>query len=148
MSSRNWVVVADSARALVFTLNGHTKSLLQIREMSHPESRMRDLELVGDKPGRAFERVGQVRHAVTQAFDPRTVEKRKFGLEVAMMLDHARKEGMVDKIVIVAAPGFLGDLRSNLTDKTTKLIAREIPKDLVHMTVWEIQEHLPTHLFE
>lgn len=148
MNSRNWLVVADSARALIFTLNGRMKTLLQIREMTHPESRKRDLELVGDKPGRMFESVGQVRHAVTQPFDPRTIEKQKFSLQLANALEQARKEGMVEKIVVLAAPAFLGNLRLHLSEKTARLITKEIPKNLAHMTVLEIQEHLPTDLFE
>ena len=148
MNPATWIVVADSCRALIFSIEGNPKRLLPVRELNHPESRMTVRELVHDKPGRAFERKGDVQHVVTKAFNPKTIEKRKFSLELAHTLDLARKEGFMERLVIVAAPSFLGDLRSHLTDQTARLVTLELPKNLSQLTSREIQSHLPVALFE
>jgi protein required for attachment to host cells len=148
MNPSTWIVVADSSRALIFSIEGSPKRLHPVRELNHPESRMTVRALVSDKPGRAFERKGNVQRAMTQAFNPKTMEKRKFSLELAHALDIARKEGFMDRLVLVAAPAFLGDLRSHLTRETARLATLELPKNLSQLTAREIQSHLPVALFQ
>jgi protein required for attachment to host cells len=48
----------------------------------------------------------------------------------------------------VAAPGFLGDLRNNLTPQTERLVELEIAKDLVGLSIRDLRDHLPDELFE
>lgn len=46
-----WVVVADIARARIFTPVRKGQSLEQVKELLHPESRTHEWELATDRPG-------------------------------------------------------------------------------------------------
>jgi protein required for attachment to host cells len=148
MTPSTWIVVADSARAVIYSLSGRPKGLLPVREMAHPKSRLPSRELVSERPGRSFESVGRVRHAVTQSITPKMVEKLRFCLEVAHALEMARKEGFIDHLVLVAPPAFLGELKNRLTDKTNRIVDLEIPKDLTNISGHELRKHLPQSLFD
>ena len=65
-----WIVVAESARARIFTMSGIGGKLQEITDLSHPESRLHDTELSSDLPGRTFDIQGQGRHGMEPATDP------------------------------------------------------------------------------
>lgn len=146
--SVTWIVVADSARALIFSPVPHDHShLLLIREMKHPESRSHIHNLVGDRPGSMFERVGNVRRAMTAPTNPKDVQKNRFCRQLADHLDSARTHNRMGRLVLVAEPRFLGELRAQLSAPTSRLVTFQIGKNLTQLTPREIQTHLPVSLF-
>jgi protein required for attachment to host cells len=87
------------------------------------------------------------RHAMTREVDPKKQEAIAFAKQVAERLESARHQGEVERLILVAAPEFLGLLRGNLTSDLRRVIEEELSLDLVQMTPPEIRAHLPETLF-
>lgn len=142
-----WVVVADSSMARIFSAESPMGALHEIHTMNHAESRQAEQALASDEPGRSFDRSGQgARHAM----EPRTTikehEAQVFAKELATYLEQQRGHNNYDRLVISAAPGFLGLLRDKLGANSRKAVALEQDKNLVHMNAAEIRRHLPERL--
>jgi protein required for attachment to host cells len=137
-----WILVADGARARVLMNDGVGKGLQSAvnGEMVHalPPTR----ELGTDKPGRAQQRGTSGRHAIQPHVDWHRFEKEKFSKEIASLLDSAAERGAFDRLVLIAPPRTLGDLRSVLGQKARSLIHAELDKDLTHVTIRELPDHL------
>ncbi len=95
-----------------------------------------------DKPGRTFDRVGTGRHAKEPRVDWHRFEKHKFARSMAKVLDKAAGNGAFDRLVLVAPPQTLGELRSALDKKTRARITAESAKDLTNLSIHELPEHL------
>jgi len=126
-----WIVVAESARARIFTMSEIGAKLQEITDLSHPESRLHDTELTSDLPGRAFDSQGQGRHAMEPATDPKEREARAFAAEIARHIERGRHQGNFDGLVLIAPPKFLGRLRAELTKPARDALVGELDKNLV-----------------
>jgi len=138
-----WIVVADGARARIVRQTGAGKPLeaLPGKEFLNPEPE-RTRELGTDKPGRVFEsaRLGH-RHGVEQV-DWHRFEKKKFAKSIAEHLEQAAEAKAFDKLVLVAPPETLGDLRANLGKHGTAKIGGEVAKDLTNVAVTDLAAYL------
>lgn len=141
-----WVVAADASRARIFTTADPKGALAESEDLVHPETRLRDLEINADKPGRSFDSAGQGRHAMGTHHDPREQERVRFAQEICQRLAAARKDGSCAKLYLVAAPRVLGLVREYLDEPTRKIVAGEIHKDLTGHTVEELRSYLPERL--
>ena len=137
-----WVLIADGARATVLANDGPGRGLRpappgEIETELHPNR-----EIVSDRPGRVYESATSARHAVTPRIDWHRVEKVEFAQRLAQILDQAAREGLFHRLVLVAPPRTLGDLRAALDEKTLKLVTAEIGKDLTNTPPAELPAHL------
>ena len=145
--SQTWVVVADSSRARVFTVQTPRGPLQELESLVHPEGRLHEQDLTTDLPGRAFDSSGDGgRHAMGQSVAPKEHEIQKFAKHVSERLEAARIEGKYDKLILVAAPKFLGQLRQNLSASAAALVFQEIAKNLSQHDAADIRRHLPERL--
>lgn len=141
-----WVVVADSVRARIFTAETSTSGLAELETMTHPEGRMHDRDITSDLPGRSFDSLGNARHAMEPPTDPKHELAIEFARSLAHHLDAARIKKDFERLVIVAAPAFLGLLREHLNTTCRKLVAFELNKNLTQHTPEDIRNHLPKPL--
>jgi protein required for attachment to host cells len=136
-----WVVVADGARARILANEGPGSGLVPVfaREQDLPKTR----ELGADRPGRSFSSMQSgTRSAMEPRVDWHQFEKQKFARSMAKLLDDARTKQAFDRLVLVAPPTTLGELRATLDKHTQALIAGEVAKDLTRHAVDEIPSHL------
>jgi len=138
-----WVVVADRACARFLSAGSPKGPLTEVDELADPAGRLPGRELETDGAGRAFDSAGRGRHAMENPTNIKTQQARKFAAKVSERLDHARNQGDFGKLLIVAPPGFLGLLRSELSRETAKLVMVEIDKDLAGFDLEDIRAHLP-----
>lgn len=143
-----WFVLADSARARIFTLTEPGAKLLERMTLSHPESRMHERELTRDRPGRAFDSHGQGRHGMEQRHDPKEHQARTFAADIAREIERVRRDEPFDALVLAAPPKFLGLLRSELNQGLHQLIVAEIGKNLVESDVKTLERQLPNLVSE
>jgi len=141
-----WVVVAESSRARIFSLETVKGPMDEILTLDHPDSRAHEQELTSDLPGRAFDNVGQGRHAIGTSVDPKQQETIHFAKQIAEYLDTHRKSESYHKLIVFAAPAFLGLLRGHMNDQTNKLVVHESNKNLVQLSVDKIRDHIPVPL--
>ncbi len=137
-----WILVADGARARIFKNEGPGKGIQPAvdEEFRRPTPPTR--ELGADRPGRNQDPGSGVRHAMDNPVDWHRFEKEKFAKEMARLLDRAGEAGAYDRLVLVAPPKTLGDLRNALGATTRKRITGELDKDLTQLTPGELPDHL------
>jgi len=147
MSTQNtWIIVADAARARVFTLAGANNELKHLHTLTHPESEAHEGDLRTGGKGETIESSG----AASRQPDPQvsTMEKHaeRFAKEVSNFLHLARDKEKFGKLIIAAAPQELGRLRDNLDAPTQKMLEKTIDKNWAQHDTGQIEKLLKSHL--
>jgi len=127
---RTWIVLADGARARILVNLGPGKGLKPILSREDESVRKPTREQGTDRPGRVYDRGGQGRHAMEPRVDWHEFEKTRFAKDLSHLLDRAALDKAFDRLVLVAPPTALGNLRTALNVQTKRLITGEVPKDL------------------
>jgi protein required for attachment to host cells len=141
-----WVLVADGKRARILSNDGPGRGLEAVPGGERSIELKPTREIVSDKPGRSFESAAKAHHAVEPKIDWHRFEKTKFARGMAKLLDEAGAEGRFDRLVLVAPPRTLGDLRAAMAEATRARVQAEIDKDLTHESVHELTRHLRERL--
>jgi protein required for attachment to host cells len=130
--------VGDGKKAL-FLINEGDEKFPNLRRLSVEEHRDPPTHEQGsDAPGRAYSSAGWGRSAVGET-DWHELEKEHFAASIADRINRAAQSAAFNQLVVVAPPKILGDLRREFTKKTDAKIVAEIPKDLTHHTIAEIE---------
>jgi protein required for attachment to host cells len=149
------IVVADQSTARWFDTRQRDAALQLAGEMLDPLAHLHDRDFKSDRPGRVFDhasagaRRGAVGHHGTGGEEtPRKHEAESFAHKVANALEVARRQDVFDRLVIMAAPAFLGLLRKAMPDALRAVLSCEIDKNLVHSDAQAVKDHLPREVFE
>jgi protein required for attachment to host cells len=137
------IVVADSTRARIFTADSGNSPLNEIETLAHPVSRIHDRDITSDLPGKGSGGDNSSGHAYQDETDPKKYELIRFAKRVANYVEDARKANQISGLIVVAAPAFLGELRTQLSNETNKKIIFELDKNLTHCSNEDIRQHLP-----
>lgn len=138
-SPTTWVLVADGGRARVLQARGPDRGLDLILERE--ASLHRTAELGTDRPGRSYESATSARHAhVTTDFH--RAEERDFLRGMAATLEAERRGKRFDRLVVVAPPVALGELRKLLSGPVRSMLVGEIDKDLTKVALVDLPGHL------
>jgi protein required for attachment to host cells len=137
-----WVIVAHRGGARFFSYLGRGKGLERIREVQHPEGRLKSGEIDSDAPGVGRDRKGPARHPMGHEESASERVASNWARELAHALGKARVEGELDRVVLVAEPGFLGLLRGALDGPTGALVRDTVGKDLGHVRDADVARHL------
>lgn len=138
-----YVLVADGARARLYANHGVGKGLQPVSGATHKaDLHHHDRDILTDKPGRAFSSVGSGRSAMEPHTDWHRFEKHRFAREMAKVLDAAAANKAFDRLILIAPPATLGDLRTELGEQARKLVSAELPKDLTRHPEQELPQHL------
>jgi protein required for attachment to host cells len=138
---RTWVLVADAGRARILEGDG-SGHLVQVEGLSFETELPPTHELVADRQPRSIESVGGARHAISKGEDPHRKEKRKFVETIAHVLEERLDRNSFDRLVVVAPPQALGDLRGALAERVRARVVTEVAKDLTKTPTIEIPGHL------
>lgn len=142
-----WIVVANARRARIFLAkNPLGKNLVEVKTLVHPELGLPEREWLSDVPGRAFDSMGEGRHALEPSMSLKDQEMHAFSRQVAEDLKKAREHNHFDKLVIVASPAFLGCLRKHLDPQLASIVSLEINKDLTLLPPTALRAQLPYKL--
>lgn len=137
-----WILVANQREARIYTRDSVRGPLEEIRRYENAEGDEYERDLVSDRPGRSFDSAGQGRHAMEPQVDAREQEAIRFAREIADGIETGRNDGEIARLVLIAAPAFLGRLRLSLSDSAARLVSDEIAKNLSQFDTDEIQRHL------
>ncbi len=136
-----WVLVANCCQAKFYKVVKFPK-IEEFHMLEHPESKLRDQELVSSKPGRNFQSGGTTRHSYVPQTDPKRQEAEQFARTVASYLSAEHQKHSFSRLYIVASPSFLGQLRQHLNSQISKTIVAEIDKDMLDHREEEIEQKL------
>jgi protein required for attachment to host cells len=95
-----------------------------------------------DRPGRAFKSAGTNRRSGVETTDWHELEKHRFVDRVASAMEQLARAQKLKKIIIVAPPRTLAELRHVLHADVKSRVIAEVDKDLTGHPVWEIEKHL------
>lgn len=70
------------------------------------------------------------------------MQKAGLALELAKVLDKAREERRFERLVLIAPPEMLGDLRNSLPDQVRRHVVHEINKDLSELSEDDLRQWL------
>jgi len=140
---KTWILVADMAHARLFSAETRTSSLDEMETIAHPEGRLHEQALTSDLPGRQMDRTNAGRHAVGDKGDIKKQEAIDFARHISHHLEKAHHKNNYRELIVVAAPSFLGLLRSQMNRTISKMVSWELPKNLVKQDVKSIRQHLP-----
>jgi protein required for attachment to host cells len=137
-----WVLVADAARARLFQVEQPQQTLRAALARELIGSNLPSREIASDRPGRTFDSGGEGRHAMEPATDPARHAQQEFARDVVRLLDEQKESRAFDRLIIVAPPQFLGDLRALMSQQLRQVVHAEIGKDLSKLPLHELQDHL------
>lgn len=140
------VVVANSSKAKLMLAEDAVSELIESSDFVHPESSLREQDLVSDSPGGAGDSAGPGRHSMGHEQEARQREAALFSQELMAEVEKLRQKKDLRRIYLVAPPKFLGLLRSHISKPCQALLEEEINKDLVTRDIAEIRSYLPKRL--
>jgi len=145
VAMRTWILLADAASARLYVSGERPGDWTLLREIEHPESRMRPSELLSDKPGRVKQSSGS-RAALEPPTPRKKVEAERFARGLAQALDEGVVSGSCERLVLVAPPAFLGVLRDKLPPRVTARVSDVIEKDYLHLDHLTLKKRLEREL--
>lgn len=141
---KTWVLVADEAHARLFESERANGELLEVADFVHPDAHHADRGH-RDRLPRAHQSVGGARHGI----EPRTSTEEKirheFAAELSDFLNEARVANRYDNLVLMAAPAFLGSVRSELDPQVARMVTHALDKQITDASMDRIREEL-SHL--
>lgn len=135
---KKWIVVAESSRARIFSVESRTTPLREIEDIVNTSPHHGE-----QLNGHSQEGNGQGgRHPMEPRIEPKKLETIHFAHDVSERLENARRVGDYNDLVLISSPGFLGMLKQNLGSVTQKHISQTINKNLIHKSEEEIRDYL------
>lgn len=111
----SWIVVADEFQALFYAREKKFGPLRELSSMKNEMAREKLENLVSDRGGRSFDSMGKGRHAyANEKSDAKSHSYAAFAKDIAERINAGRQDNQFDKLGVIAAPRFLGVLRSAL----------------------------------
>ena len=139
---RTWILLADGTRARVVCNAGPGKGVHSIQGMEFHGDNVRSGDIMADRPGRTFDSAGAHRHAMEPHSDPQREAKRSFAMDMIAEMHKQVQKNSFDRLILVAAPATLGDIRKILPKPLLAVLYAEIPKNLVQIPDNELGQHL------
>ncbi len=133
-----WVVITDSEKALFLEnqTDGEDPNLEVVR--METQENPSDREQSANRPGRMNDTGVQQRSAMDDT-DWHELAKERFAADLSEILYKQAHKGRFDKLVLVASPQVLGELRKDMHQEVTSKIVAEVPKTLTNHPIDEIE---------
>lgn len=141
-----WILIADGAKARVVAQDKESRRYQPAFEEAHFGTTAQSKEIASDRPGRSFDSAGEGRHAMEPGTDPQRHAEFSFARDLSDRLAKAAGRNEFDRLILVAAPRTLGDLRQLLPDNVRDRIKVELDKDLTNVPDRDLGKHLDQHL--
>lgn len=144
-----WIVSADAGRARIFSDTDPNSPLQEIDDLIDPAARERISDQLTDRLGplaASDSRKSTGGALPTSQYEPqRTQEQHNaelFARDICAQLLKAKNENRFDRLALVAAPAFLGELRNQLDPQLKQLVSYEIDKDYAHSNGQQLREQI------
>jgi len=125
-----WMVVANRSRARILEVRARNETPREAADFVNPAGRAHERDLDSDAAGR-FHGKGEREqgHSASASESLGQHEVDRFTVELRDFLDHARSERRFERLWLIAAPAFLGHLRSAFQKPLRQRVDLEIDKD-------------------
>ncbi|AZQ67471.1 host attachment protein [Silicimonas algicola] len=140
-----WVLVADGEKALFLVNNTDSEDpYLEVRREKHQDNPP-DREQGTDRPGR-FNDGGPNQRSAFDETDFHRLEKERFADDLVEMLYKSAHKGEFSKLVLVAPPRTLGEMRAKMHKEVSDKVVAEIDKTLTNHPIDEIEKLVKAEL--
>ena len=140
---KTWVIVAESSRARIFSVSSKNAPLEELEDLANPSAKMHEADLTSDLPGRNFGSTGSgVKHSMEPKTTPKEQAAINFAKQLAERIEKARLQNELENLFLICPPKFLGELRTNLSGESQKMVIQSIDKNLIEKNEGEIRQHL------
>lgn len=136
---KKWIVVAESCRARIFSVESRNSPLKEIDAMEYDPSLNGEVAIAADY--RAEGHQGG-RASMDPRMEPKEVEALHFAQDLGERLETARRGGDYNDLVLISPPGFLGMLKQHLGNVTHKYVSKTINKNLIDKKESEIRSYV------
>ena len=133
------ILVADGRKLLFFRNKGDSTYPNLEAEDVRTQDNPADRDQASDAPGRAFNSVGSHRSSMEQT-SFHDLEEARFAVEAADILKRRAFSHDYEKLIIVAPPTALGEMRKHYHKEVQSRLVGEIAKDLVNHPVADIEK--------
>ncbi|MEM1429325.1 MAG: host attachment protein [Pseudomonadota bacterium] len=133
-----WVLLADAKSAKIVVNEGPGRGFADVPGKRFTASPPTDY---ADAPGQGRSSHGPGRAALARR-DPKALASKAFAERLASDLAESARQGAFERLVLVAGPHMLGELRTALAEAVRERILGELDKDLIHATNAELPAHL------
>lgn len=129
-----WFVIADGQRArIVRRLRTPRPRVEDVFPYQWINSELLSLEIDTETLGRGNSaKSAASAHSILPGPDPRRQLKQEFAEELAEFINRGAQANHFNRLVLVAAPKTLGDIRGKLNDQARGCVVAEVDKDLTH----------------
>jgi len=127
---RTWVLVADPEMARLFLSYPGQQGWFELRAFGHPKARARGPRL-------------QDSAAASPPVEDRTSEA--FAGELAEHLERGLESQQYERLILVAPPTFLKQLRSLLSGPVQEKVVEEVDRNLASLQTDELEEQISEH---
>ncbi len=141
-----WVIVADEAKAILYSRNKKFSPLEQRNTLQNPDARAKTGDLISDRGGRSFDSRGEGRHTMTSETSPKEHLAQAFAKLLAERIGQAVREGRCEHYAIIAAPRFLGHVRAALPSVTKLEPWLTVDKAVVGRDTATIEKLIADHM--
>ncbi|MGE3529589.1 MAG: host attachment protein [Methyloceanibacter sp.] len=139
--ARLWYVIADGGRAR-FVARDDNGAFRTVASFVSTDLHARASDLGRDRPARVMESATPGRSAIEPRRDLKEAAKEDFIKVVAEQIEAEHDRGQFDKLMLVAPPGVLTELRKALSKPVAKLVASDLQKDLTKVPDHDLSDHL------
>jgi protein required for attachment to host cells len=139
---RTLVVITDGAKAVFYRNDGPGKGLTALDDLKMTTDVPPTREIMSDRPGRSFSSVGPGRSSIEPRTDPHELEETRFAKGVLEQIEAAMGRDVADKLVLVAAPKTLGEMRKAMPKSLADNLTATLDKDLTKTPANELPKHL------
>ena len=134
------MLVADGEKALILENHGDAEfPNLQVRRKEEHDN-PKTIDQAANRPGRMADSQGN--KSAFQDTDWHELEKDRFARDLADLLYERAHKKLFERLVIVAAPSVLGELRKTMHKEVADRVVAEVPKTLTGQPLDAIEKNV------
>lgn len=137
-----WILVADHQHARVFANDGPGRGIEAVDDIALDTHLERSGDLDPHDPDTGFSAKDGVHHGYEPRSDPHRKAGRRFLKDAVAALDAVERKHGFDRLILVAPPRALGELRQMLPETLKQRVIGELDQDLTKATAPELATHL------
>ena len=138
---RTWYIIADGGRAR-FVERDETGAYRTVLSFVAAEMHKRSRDLGLGRPARVKESANAARHAVEPRRDLHEAAKEDFIALVAEDIEAGHGRDQFDRLVLIAPPRVLTELKQKLSKPITKIVVSDLQKDLTKVPDHDLAKHI------
>jgi protein required for attachment to host cells len=137
-----WILVADHQHARLFSHDGPGRGVVPIEHLELEAHLPASRDLGTDRPGRGVSSRDGIRYGIEPGTDLHREAGRRFIARIVQLLGKASERREYDRLVLVAPPRAIGELRGLLPETVLARVSGTLTEDLTKASLATIEAHL------